>query len=100
MTSSSEQDGYRPADPGPPQTSAVAPNRDLSERRASRREARPELKLDAPPWVSQLEHLAQPPTGRLLWGQFIGRHEKVVAQPGPRFIEYVMADKAVEVIEP
>jgi len=58
MTSSNEQDGQRPADPRPPQTS-VGPNQDPSEQPAGSAEARLAQKLDAPTTVSQLEHTQQ-----------------------------------------
>src|SRR5215472_4893017 len=77
MTSSNEQDGQRPADPRPPQTS-VGPNQDPSEQPASSVEARHAQKRNSPPTVRQLEHLGQQPAaGSLVWGQFIGRAEEM-----------------------
>jgi len=79
MTSSNEQDGQRPADPRPPQTS-VGPNQDPSEQPAGSAEARLAQKLDAPTTASQLEHVGhQPAAGGLAWGRFIGRAEEMVA---------------------
>src|SRR5262245_9379174 len=79
MTSSSEQDGHRPADPRPPQTSGGT-NPDLSEQPAGSSEARLAQTLDAPTTGSQLEPVGhQPAAVGLAWGQFIGRAGEMAA---------------------
>jgi hypothetical protein len=79
MTSSSEQDGHRLADPRPPQTSVVAPNPGLSEKPMGGGEARLAQNLDAPTTVSDSNTWSAPQRDALVWGLFIGRTEEIAA---------------------